>query len=140
MQPGAVNVIPGQVDISLDVRHTDDAIRAGAAEQILERASAIVNRRKLAVAVELISANASVPCAPRLVALLSQAVRDLGHEVVQLPSGAGHDAVTMSSLTDVAMLFVRCKGGVSHNPAESVTVEDVGVAMDVLSKFLLLVK
>jgi hydantoinase/carbamoylase family amidase len=140
VEPGAVNVIPGQVDLSLDVRHADDATRAGAAEQILERANAIANRRKLAVAVEQISENVSVPCAPRLVSLLSQAVRDLGHEVVQLPSGAGHDAVSMSSITDVAMLFVRCKGGVSHNPAESVTSEDVGVAIDVLSKFLELVR
>jgi allantoate deiminase len=136
VQPGAVNVIPGQVDLSLDVRHADDATRTGAAEQILERANAIANRRKLAVAVQLMSENSAVPCSPRLVGLLSQAVADLGHEVVQLPSGAGHDGVAMSSLTDIAMLFVRCKGGISHNPAESVTVDDVGVALDVLGKFL----
>lgn len=140
VQPGAVNVIPGQVDLSLDIRHADDATRAGAAEQILERANAIANQRKLAVAVALISENMAVRCAPRLVSLLSQAVRDLGHDVVQLPSGAGHDAVAMSTLTDVAMLFVRCRGGVSHNPTESVTVEDVSVAMNVLSKFLELVR
>jgi allantoate deiminase len=140
VQPGAVNVIPGQVDLSLDVRHADDATRAGAAEQILERANGIATKRKVAVAVELISENPAVPCAPRLVGLLSQAVRGLGNEVVQLPSGAGHDGVAMSKLTDFAMLFVRCKGGVSHNPAESVTAEDVGVGIDVLSKFLELVK
>jgi allantoate deiminase len=140
VQPGAVNVIPGQVDLSLDVRHADDATRAGAAEQILERANGIANRRKLGVAVELVSENMAVRCAPRLVTLLSQAVAGLGHEVVQLPSGAGHDAVPLSTLTDVAMLFVRCKGGVSHNPAESVTAEDVGVAIDVLGRFLELVR
>ena len=136
VQPGAVNVIPGQADLSLDVRHPEDATRAGAAEQILERANAIANRRKVAVAIELISENVSVPCSSRLIARLSEAVAGLGHEVVQLPSGAGHDGVTMSKLTEVAMLFVRCKGGVSHNPAESVAAEDVGVAMDVLDKFL----
>lgn len=140
VQPGAVNVIPGQADLSLDVRHPEDATRAGAAEQILERANAIANRRKVAVAIELISENVSVPCSPRLVALLSEAVAGLGHDVVQLPSGAGHDGVTMSNVTEVAMLFVRCKGGVSHNPAESVTAEDVGVAIDVLDKFLELVR
>lgn len=140
VQPGAVNVIPGQADLSLDVRHPEDATRAGAAEQIVERANAIANRRKVAVAIELISENVSVPCSPRLVALLSEVVAGLGHDVVQLPSGAGHDGVTMSKLTEVAMLFVRCKGGVSHNPAESVTAEDVDVAMDVLDKFLELVK
>jgi allantoate deiminase len=139
VQPGAVNVIPGQVDLSLDIRHAHDTTRAGAAEQILERANAIANKRNLRVAVELMSENAAVPCSPRLVGLLSQAVADLSHEVVQLPSGAGHDGVAMSSLTDIAMLFVRCRGGVSHNPAESVTVDDVGVAIDVLGKFFELV-
>ena len=77
--------------------------------------------------------NASVACSARLTALLARAV---GGDVVQLTSGAGHDAVAMSSLTDVGMLFVRCKGGVSHNPAESVTTEDVAVAIDVLGRFL----
>jgi allantoate deiminase len=138
--PGAVNVIPGQADLSLDVRHADDATRAGAAEQILEHANAIANRRKVALAVEQISENVAVPCAPQLVALLSQAVAGLGHEVVLLPSGAGHDAAPMSTLTDIAMLFVRCKGGISHNPAESVTAQDVSVAMDVLDKFLELIQ
>jgi acetylornithine deacetylase/succinyl-diaminopimelate desuccinylase-like protein len=68
--------------------------------------------------------------------VLEQAIKDLGVTPVQLASGAGHDAVVMAGLTEVAMLFVRCKGGVSHNPAESVTEDDVAVAIDVLSKFL----
>jgi hydantoinase/carbamoylase family amidase len=140
VHPGAVNVIPGQVDLSLDVRHADDAARSSATETILERAKAIADKRNLIVAVALIGANPAVPCSPRLAGLLSQAVADLGLEVAQLPSGAGHDGVAMSSITDIAMLFVRCKGGISHNPAESVTVEDVGVALDVLGKFLELVR
>jgi allantoate deiminase len=68
-----------------------------------------------------------------LTALLAQAIDG---EKVELVSGAGHDGVYMSEITDVAMLFVRCKGGISHNPAESVTESDVGVALDVLSGFL----
>lgn len=136
VHPGAVNVIAGRVDLSLDIRHADDPTRTGAAEQILERARAVAHKRNVHLATELISANPAVPCSPRLVSLLSQAVRDLGHEVVLMPSGAGHDGVAMSALTDVAMLFVRCKGGISHHPAESVTVDDVGVAMDVLDNFL----
>jgi len=59
-----------------------------------------------------------------------------GPGLIQLPSGAGHDAVFMSELTDIGMLFVRCKGGVSHNPAESVEAADVAVAVDVLGRFL----
>ena len=83
-----------------------------------------------------IGENAAVHCAPRLVTLLSQAVKDCGQRPIELTSGAGHDAVVMSSMTDVGMLFVRCKGGVSHNPAESVTAADTGVALDVLGRFL----
>ena len=55
---------------------------------------------------------------------------------IEVASGAGHDGVYMSEITNVAMLFVRCKGGISHNPAESVTEADVAVALDVLSRFL----
>ena len=68
--------------------------------------------------------------------MLMQAAQDLGHPAIQLASGAGHDAVVMASLTEIAMLFVRCKGGISHNPAESVTEDDVAVAINVLGKFL----
>jgi allantoate deiminase len=74
-----------------------------------------------------------VACSPRLTALLREAI---GASTVDIPSGAGHDAVYMSEIADAAMLFVRCKGGVSHNPAESVTTEDVAVAIDVLDRFL----
>ena len=84
----------------------------------------------------MLSENTALPCAPRLVSLLSQAVEDAGQPIVRLPSGAGHDGVAMANLTDVGMLFVRCRGGVSHNPAEAVTAEDVAVAIEVLGRFL----
>jgi acetylornithine deacetylase/succinyl-diaminopimelate desuccinylase-like protein len=70
------------------------------------------------------------------VAELEAAVDEAGLRVARLPSGAGHDAAVMSRLCDVAMLFVRCAGGISHNPAEAVTVEDVAVAIDVTSRLL----
>ena len=75
----------------------------------------------------------SVPCSPQLADLLAQAIEEQGYPPHFLPSGAGHDAVTMAELTQVAMLFVRCKGGISHNPAESVPVEDVAVAIEVVA-------
>jgi acetylornithine deacetylase/succinyl-diaminopimelate desuccinylase-like protein len=71
-----------------------------------------------------------------LTSVLAQAVQELGHPAFQLASGAGHDAVEMAGVTEIAMLFVRCKGGVSHNPAESVMQDDVAVAIDVLVRFL----
>ncbi len=137
--PGAANVIPGHVALSLDVRHADDSERLPASRTLLDIAAQIAKHRKIGHTTTLVSENGTVPCSRRLVSSLSQAVRDLGHPVVELASGAGHDAVAMSTLTEVGMLFVRCKGGVSHNPAESVTTEDVAVAIDVLSQFLELV-
>jgi allantoate deiminase len=135
VEPGASNVIPGRAELSLDVRHaeTGDKTRVEASLAMLDRATGIGARRKVSVEVQPVAQNPSVACSVRLTSLLARAV---GGDVVQLTSGAGHDAVVMSSLTDVAMLFVRCKGGVSHNPAESVTTEDVAVAIDVVDRFL----
>jgi allantoate deiminase len=134
--PGATNVIPGQVDLSLDVRHSDDATRIATCAHILEHAQDVGAQRNVAVTVKPVSENAAVPCSPRLSELLSRAVEDAGEEVLHLPSGAGHDGVVISSLTEIGMLFVRCKGGVSHSPAELVAADDVQVAIDVLGHFL----
>ena len=136
VQPGAPNVIPGEVVLTLDIRHPDDGVRRKRTQQLLERAQEIAARRKIEVAVGPLGENPSAPCSPRLTALLAKAVEELGLRVLHLASGAGHDGVAMASLTDVVMLFVRCKGGVSHNPAESVEAADVGVAIDVLGRFL----
>lgn len=136
VHPGASNVIPGAVDLSLDIRHADESVRAGHTRRILERADEIAARRGVKTSIRLQGDNPSVPCAPRLVSLMAKAIEAQGLEVVQLASGAGHDAVPMSALTDVAMLFVRCKGGISHNPAESATEQDVSASIEVLSRFL----
>ena len=116
-----------------------EAFRQGMLERssrLLQRAREIAAKRGVSVESEPVAENRSVPCSPRLASLFTQAVQELGHPAVTLGSGAGHDAVVMAGITDVAMLFVRCKGGISHNPAESVTEEDVAVAIDVLGKFL----
>jgi allantoate deiminase len=134
--PGASNVIPGEAALSLDVRHPDERVRTESTREILEQAREIASRRGVASRAEQLSESSSVPCSPRLLALLTTAVEAEGIRAVHLASGAGHDAVPMSALTDVAMLFVRCKGGISHNPAESVTEQDVSVSIDVLGRFL----
>jgi allantoate deiminase len=136
VQPGAANVVPGEVTLSLDVRHADDAERRLAAERLIDLAAQIGKHRNIVVTTRPVSDNAAVSCSKRLTALLVRAIQDLGHHSVQLASGAGHDAVVMAGLTDVAMLFVRCKGGVSHNPAESITEEDAGAGARVLARFV----
>jgi allantoate deiminase len=136
VEPGASNVIPGRAMLSLDVRHLDDAIRAAAVADLRERAEAIAAARRVEVAWTEVQATGAVACAPALAAELEAAVADAGVRLARLPSGAGHDAAVMAGLCDAAMLFVRCAGGVSHNPAEAVSVEDVAVAIDVTSRLL----
>lgn len=134
-EPGALNVIPGRAVASLDVRHPDDATRAGAAAALRAAAERIAAARGVALDWHDYYALPAVACAPRLVGLLEAAVAAQGVAPLALPSGAGHDPVALSRLTEVAMLFVRCRGGISHNPAESVEAGDVAVALAVLDDF-----
>jgi allantoate deiminase len=136
VSPGAANVVPAEAALSLDVRHALDSIRLEHVERLLQNARDIASRRGVSVASETISDDASVHCSPRLTELLARAALEVRHPAIALASGAGHDAVVMAGLTDAAMLFVRCKGGISHHPAESVTEEDVAVAIDVLARFM----
>ncbi|HEU5430236.1 MAG TPA: hydantoinase/carbamoylase family amidase, partial [Thermomicrobiales bacterium] len=136
VEPGASNVIPGRVSLSLDVRHPDDAIREDARERLRVEAATIAARRGLALAWDVLQENPAVACDPALSARLAEAVAAGGWPAQRLASGAGHDAVIVSRRAPVAMLFVRCAGGVSHNPAEAVTVEDVAVAVAVFDRLL----
>lgn len=134
--PGASNVIPGRVTLSLDVRHTADPVREAVVTELRDRARAIAAARGLEAGWDLLQETPAVDCSAELTERVAQAVAASGHPVVRLPSGAGHDAVMMSSIASVAMLFVRCAGGISHNPAESVTAEDVAAAIDVTTQFV----
>jgi allantoate deiminase len=138
-EPGASNVIPGRSMLSLDLRHQDDARRERACRQLRERAEQIAAARRVGLDWRVVQQSPAVTCDPALAGRLAQAVESLGYPVLSLASGAGHDGVALSDLTAIAMLFVRCRGGVSHNPAESVAVEDVAVAIEVLGRFLELV-
>jgi allantoate deiminase len=134
--PNVSNVIPGRVIISLDVRHQDDQRRAEAIERLRYRAGEIAAAAGLEVSWALVQEHRAVPCSTDLMRPLAQAIESLAQPVWRLPSGAGHDGVMLSSLAPIAMLFVRCKNGISHNPAESVAEPDVAVAIDVLGRFL----
>jgi allantoate deiminase len=134
--PGASNVIPGHATLSLDVRHQDDEEREAAIRALQARAARIAADRHVTLSWQPIQEHGSTSCDPTLTGMLARAVEARELPVLRLPSGAGHDGVAMSDLTRIAMLFVRCKGGVSHNPAESVELADVAVAIDVLGRFL----
>jgi allantoate deiminase len=134
--PGASNVIPGRVTLSVDVRHLEDGRREAAVAALRSRAEAIAAARGVSAAWADVQATPAVACSERLSGALATAVADAGVRVVHLPSGAGHDAAQLARICDAAMLFVRCAGGVSHNPAEAVTEADVAVALAVLGRFL----
>jgi allantoate deiminase len=133
--PGATNVIPGHVQLAVDIRAPDDARRNVAVTDISERIEDIALGRGVRVSVaKSHEANAYV-CDPNLVVGLARAVEAVGVPPRLLPSGAGHDAMAMGKLCPAGMLFVRCKGGVSHNPLESISVEDCAIGLKALTRF-----
>jgi allantoate deiminase len=136
VQPDASNVIPGLVELSLDVRHPDDAIRIAARNWLQREAESIAAARQVTTSWTVVQESPSTPCAPDLTDLLAQSVMACGYPARMLVSGAGHDGVALADLTRVAMLFVRCKQGVSHHPAESAAIEDVAVALAALERFI----
>jgi allantoate deiminase len=139
VQDGARNVIPSRVVLSLDVRHSADSVRESVLTRLRDRAGAIADLRRLGLEWQVGPGTPSVDCSTGLTELVAEAIAAPGGSVVRLQSGAGHDAAMLSTITPVAMLFVRCAGGVSHNPAESVTVEDVAAAIDATTRFLELI-
>ena len=134
--PNAVNVIPGVAEVSLDCRHGDDAMRTGAAHEMLARAREIAGRRGLATNWKELVSQRAVPMDQHLTALMLDAIREAGLPEKKMTSGAGHDAMIMASRVPATMLFVRSPGGISHDPSESVRVEDVESSLQVARKFL----
>jgi allantoate deiminase len=134
--PGAANVVPGEAKLSLDLRHPNDVERERLRDRLEERAGEIAASRGCECLWEVRQETDAVSVDEELSAVLAQAVEEVGLRAHRLPSGAGHDAAQMATLVLVAVLFVRCEEGISHNPAESVTREDVEVAVGVMQRFL----
>jgi allantoate deiminase len=134
--PGAINVIPGKVTFSLDIRAPENGQRSAAVAALKEKLTAIARRRGLGLEIELLYEESAVACDPGLMDQLDAAIERQGLRALRLPSGAGHDAMALSALCPIAMLFVRCGGGISHNPLESITAEDAETAARVFLDFL----
>jgi allantoate deiminase len=134
--PGATNVIPGQVSFTIDIRAPSDAHRKLAVTAIVRTIETIARRRKLALQVDVTHENRTVPCAPWLKRQVAHAIAAEGFGVFELPSGAGHDGMAMIDIADVAMVFVRCRGGISHHPDEHVEVADVDAGARVLLRLV----
>jgi allantoate deiminase len=135
-KPNASNVIPSDVMLSFDIRHAQDEPRQRACSLLQQAMERIGLQRHVKPSWHAIQNTASVPCSPEFTALLREAALKHQPEIIALPSGAGHDAAIMARLTPAAMLFVRCREGISHHPDESVRPDDIGVALEVLFDFV----
>ena len=134
--PGAANVVPGEARFTIDIRSGDQQRRDRAATEIIAALKQIAEDRGLSLGIDLVHDLPASPCDPGLMDMLDAATRDAGQPVRRLVSGAGHDAMVMSALCPTAMLFIRCSGGGSHNPAEHVEADDAETALQVMLGFI----
>ena len=137
VSPGAGNVIPGEARLSLDIRHSDDAIRLAATAKLLKAAHLIAARRAITVITSDLHNQPAVPCNANLIRILENSIRKKGHGIHKMGSGAGHDAMILAQWIPIAMLFLRSPGGISHHPHEAVLPHDVDAAITVGCQFLL---
>jgi len=128
--PGATNVIAGEARATLDIRYASDKIRLHALDDLTRRAQAIAAKRGLSVTSRTLLAQNAVAMDPFLTNQIEQAIRDSGCQPHRMPSGAGHDAMILAEKVPAALIFLRTPGGISHDPAESVHLDDVARAID----------
>jgi allantoate deiminase len=134
--PGAINVIPQDVEFTVDVRSGDDALRRTAVAAFQSAFDEVAKRRNVAVNAAPFYAADAAPCDSALQQAFAQAIAAHGIPVRHLPSGAGHDAMVFPAVAPTAMLFVRCgNNGISHHPDETMTAEDAEIATSVLLRF-----
>jgi allantoate deiminase len=130
-RPGAVNVIPGKVHFTLDIRAPQDLVREQGVEAALALLRSVAESRSIRIEILRAHDASAVQCAPLVQEALASALNGSRIPPLRLASGAGHDAMAIAPLCPVGMLFVRCKGGISHNPLESITLEDASIALEV---------
>ncbi|MDC7284552.1 allantoate amidohydrolase [Bifidobacterium thermophilum] len=129
--PGGVNVIAGEATFSLDVRAADNALRDKVFERIWQAADTIAADRRVSVTHTRIHTADAVRCDPTLRGCIEQGIEQAeGKEAFGLVSYPGHDGMAVANLLPIAMLYVRCKGGISHSPLESVRADDVAYGAD----------
>jgi allantoate deiminase len=129
-KPGATNVIAGEARATLDIRHASDRARTEALDELIRQAESIAARRGVTVKWRTLLSQNAVAMDPFLTEQLSRAVQMAGCEPHRMASGAGHDAMIVAEKVPAAMIFLRTPGGISHDPAESVHLDDVAKALE----------
>ncbi len=130
--PGAQNVIPGRVEFTIDMRSPSDSVRQKAHATLLASLREIAHRRGVGIDIDTFQQNPAVALDAGVIEAVAEAIAACGQAPLRLPSGAGHDAGVMAKLCPSGMIFLRCKDGISHNPAESITVEDADLGVRAL--------
>lgn len=134
--PGAVNVIPGTVTFTLDLRGPDDGARHALVDRVRAALAEIAARRGVSLVLAGGYEEQATPCHPAIQLALSATIEAMGYQAIRLSSGAGHDAMAFERLCPTGMLFLRCKDGISHNPLESITEADADIALTAMLDFV----
>lgn len=134
--PGAMNVIPGQVELGIDIRSISQEAKVQVCNELTSFIASVCKKRQLTYTMDTIADETPVAIDEEMINLVGTSCEDLGIEYMKLPSGAGHDAMNMAEKTQVAMIFIPCKDGVSHNPQEVASVQDISTGILVLESLV----
>ncbi|MFS0891517.1 Zn-dependent hydrolase [Peribacillus frigoritolerans] len=134
--PNGTNVIPGKVVFTIDIRDIDEEHRNGLEKQIISIIKQVSQKRDLQWNIRELQRVKPVKADPALQQMLSDKIKEVGIEPLKLISGAGHDAMQFGDRCPITMLFVRSKDGISHNPLEYSSEEDITIATEVFYKFI----
>ncbi|WP_225228516.1 Zn-dependent hydrolase [Bacillus sp. PS06] len=135
--PGGINIIPSEVDFTIDLRDLSNELLVEVEKQIRDVITTTCSSREIECVIEDLHRLPSAICSSELKEMIQGSVKELGIKEIELPSGAGHDAMIMAKVTNMGMIFVRSKDGISHNPKEWSDKEDIGVGAEVLYKTVL---
>lgn len=134
--PGAMNVIPGAVKLGVDIRSISKAARNSVVTLVKEFIDITAEKRGLSYTIEIIAQDYPVEMHPAMIREIEEAVKSVGVEYMTMPSGAGHDAMHWAEVVPTGMIFIPCRDGISHNPAEFAEMDDIVTGAAVLDKVL----
>ena len=136
VMPGAMNVIPGAVKLGVDIRSISKVARNSVVTLVKEFIDITAEKRGLSYTIETIAQDHPVEMHPAMIREIEEAVKSVGVEYMTIPSGAGHDAMHWAEVVPTGMIFIPCRDGISHNPAEFAEMDDIVTGAAVLDKVL----
>ena len=134
--PGAMNVIPGAVKLGVDIRSISKVARNSVVTLVKEFIDITAEKRGLSYTIETIAQDHPVEMHPAMIREIEETVKSVGVEYMTMPSGAGHDAMHWAEAVPTGMIFIPCRDGISHNPAEFAEMDDIVTGAEVLDKVI----